>query len=94
VRRRHDRHCPVRGRPQSNAERNLCLIWCGPPPPTLRERICRAAWAVEESWQRHVTQRELYRLLDRLRLLALPEDPEFLAESRERLWRKLAAPDD
>ncbi|MFJ4772447.1 hypothetical protein ACIP88_25620 [Streptomyces uncialis] len=64
--------CPEHGRAQSNVRKNICLIWCGPPPPTLGERVRRVAWRVEEFWRRHVTKRDLHRLrldedLERLR---------------------------
>ncbi|GLF94405.1 hypothetical protein [Streptomyces yaizuensis] len=59
----------------SNVERNRCLIRCGPPPPTLIERIRREAWSVESFWARHVTQRELHRRLDRLRALHAARTP-------------------
>ncbi|WP_405642551.1 hypothetical protein [Streptomyces uncialis] len=56
-------------------QKNICLIWCGPPPPTLGERVRRVARRMEEFWHRHVTERELHRLLDRLRLLAPEDEP-------------------
>lgn len=61
-----------------------------PPQLTLRERLSTWAWKVEETWCRHVTQRELYRCLDRLgpqgrrRKLRVPADPE--AVRRARIW--------
>ncbi|MER6380735.1 hypothetical protein ABT274_12225 [Streptomyces sp. NPDC001127] len=53
-----------RARPElSNRERNIQRI-LNPPKPTLRDRTRRVRWAAEEWWQRHVTQRDLYRRLD------------------------------
>ena len=52
---------------QRNRERIL-----NPPKPSLWDRAAGAAWAVEEWWCRHVTQRDLYRRLDAMRLVMRP----------------------
>ena len=52
-----------------NTERTL-----NPPKPSLWERVVmRRIYAAEEFWCRHVTQRELHRVLDGARL-AMPSD--------------------
>ncbi|MEU6959558.1 hypothetical protein [Streptomyces chrestomyceticus] len=53
--------------PVSNEERNIMRL-LHPPRPTLLDRLRRVLFAAEEWWCRHVTDRELYRLLDRARL--------------------------
>ncbi|MFH8592387.1 hypothetical protein [Streptomyces rimosus] len=53
--------------PLSNEERNIQRL-LNPPRPTLRDRLLSAAYVAEEWWFRHVSDRELYRLLDRARL--------------------------
>ncbi|MEX2984279.1 hypothetical protein [Streptomyces sp. C36] len=56
-----------RRQPISNRERNIQRI-LNPPGPTFRDEVGRIVGAVEEYWCRHVTQRELYRRLDGIRL--------------------------
>ena len=70
----------------SNRERNIQRIMC-PPKPTVLERLRCRAYAVEEWWCRHFTQRELYRLLDAARIHTPPEwdTPEFRAKALDRL---------
>lgn len=82
--------CPIHGRAQSNVQRNICLIWCEPPPVPLAERIRRTAWRLEQFWARHVTDREACRRLDRLRLLA-PEHPWSPEEGLGRARRNTSA---
>ncbi|MFH8597541.1 hypothetical protein [Streptomyces rimosus] len=53
--------------PLTNEERNIRRL-LNPPRPTLRDRLLSAAYAVEELWHRHVSDREIYRILDRARL--------------------------
>lgn len=55
--------------PEENRRRNLERIW-NPPKPTLADRIMCALYGVEEWWQRHVSQRELTRMLDNARLVS------------------------
>lgn len=80
----------------SNYERNVQRI-LNPPPPTLRERVGRILWGLEEFWCRHVTQRELYRRLDNARLLiqaSMPPDrhsAEQLERSLQRIRDAVAA---
>ncbi|GGP44137.1 hypothetical protein GCM10010214_16270 [Streptomyces abikoensis] len=63
--------------PLSNYERNVQRILF-PPRPTLGQRLRRAAYAIEESWHRHVWSRELYRRLDNLRaMVEAPRPPEW-----------------
>lgn len=67
-----------RARPMTAEEtraRNIERIM-NPPAPTFRDRARRVLRGVEEWWCRHVTQRRLYRLLDRARLVdVLPAAP-------------------
>jgi hypothetical protein len=76
----------ARRRQLSNRERNIQRI-LHPPKPTVLERLRCSAWAVEEWWRRHITQRELYRRLDGARIVVPAEwnTPEFRAESLRRL---------
>lgn len=53
--------------PEENRARNIERIMT-PPEPTPRDRIRAWPWAAEEWWCRHVTQRELHRQLDALRI--------------------------
>lgn len=53
---------------EENRARNIQRIMF-PPAPTVRDRARRVLHGVEEWWRRHVTQRRLYRLLDRARLV-------------------------
>ncbi|PCG86330.1 hypothetical protein CIB93_08805 [Streptomyces sp. WZ.A104] len=71
----------------SNYERNVQRI-LNPPSPTILDRIARLAWGLEELWCRHVAQRELYRQLDVLRLVAhstLPPDRHTLERTKRDL---------
>lgn len=56
----------------SNRERNIHLILHGPPKPKISERVASWLFDVEEWWCRHVSQRELYRYLDRVRVKDRP----------------------
>lgn len=56
---------------ERNRQRNIERI-LNPPKPSLWERAALLSWAIEEFWCRHVTQRELYRLLDGLRMARRP----------------------
>ena len=61
--------------PEENAERNRkrnIERIMNPPKPSLWDRIAGVAWEVEEWWCRHVSQRELYRRLDGLRVVMRP----------------------
>ncbi|GGZ33243.1 hypothetical protein GCM10010387_29220 [Streptomyces inusitatus] len=89
--RRFRQRCRVHGRPVSNVQKNLCRIWCGPPPPTLRDRVLLAVWRVEEFWNRHVRYRELYRQLDIARELyrAREMSEEELSEAGERILQRI-----
>lgn len=54
---------------ERNIRRNTERI-LNPPKPSLWERVVmRRIYAAEKFWCRHVTQRELYRLLDGARLV-------------------------
>lgn len=65
--------------PEENRARNIARIAriMNPPKPALADRIRRRAYEVRDLWQRHVSQRELTRMLDRARLVPRPErDPQ------------------
>jgi hypothetical protein len=65
---------------EENIRRNRERIF-NPPKPTLRDRVAGFFWAIEEWWCRHVTQRELARLLDNARIFA-EEHPGLLGAMR------------
>ncbi|MDT3395129.1 hypothetical protein RKE29_00390 [Streptomyces sp. B1866] len=50
----------------TNTERTI-QRFVNPPERTLRDRLWSVLVAVEDAWCRHVTQRALYRELDRAR---------------------------
>lgn len=56
---------------ERNRQRNIEWIM-NPPKSSLLDRIMGVAFAVEEWWCRHVSQRELYRRLDAARLVTEP----------------------
>ncbi|GGO99196.1 hypothetical protein [Wenjunlia tyrosinilytica] len=71
----------------SNRERNIRRI-LEPPRRTLVQRFRAVMWEVEEWWCRHVTQRDLYRLLDAARIKTPSEWDT--AQFREESMRWLA----
>lgn len=77
---------------EQNCRRNIERI-LNPPKPSLRDRIAGVAWAVEEFWCRHVTQRELFHLLDNARQFA-KENPGFLGAMRAEALRNGKVPAD
>jgi hypothetical protein len=77
---------------EENIRRNRERIF-NPPRPTLRDHAAGFFWAIEEWWCRHVTQRELYRLLDNARVFA-EENPGFLGVMRAEALRNGKVPPD